>query len=192
MTDKKTSAESAAATLDGTELVRAVQSAANVQTTTQAIRDLAPSKGVTVLAASAVESAVHTGDTVLTTLATIAVAGNTLGANGRLRITALFKFTGTAGAKTPVISFGGSTFFNTASGATDLSARLQIEITNRNATNSQVANPNVAGVWGFSTTAVTTAAIDTTASQNILLRGQLANAGDSIAVESYLVEVIRP
>jgi hypothetical protein len=147
----------------------------------------------TVLAASAVESAVHTGDTNLTTLVTIAVPGNTLGANGRLRITVLYRFTGTAGTKTPTISFGGTTFFTAPSGTTGLSWRLQVEVSNRNATNSQVSQ-TVAGGGGFASSAadVATATIDTTASQNILLQGQLANGGDSIAVESYLVELLIP
>lgn len=46
MADTKTSAESAAATLDGSELVRGVQAGGNVKITTQAIADLAPAGGL--------------------------------------------------------------------------------------------------------------------------------------------------
>lgn len=144
-----------------------------------------------ILAASAVESAVHTGDLLLTTLATIVVPANTLGANGRLRITVQWRFTGTAGTKTGSIAFGGTNFFQLAYTASALSGSVQREICNRNATNSQVSAALTAQGPVTSTSDIVTAAIDTTSAQNILLTGQLANAGDSIAVESYLVEVIK-
>lgn len=143
-----------------------------------------------VLARSSVESAVHTGDTNLTTFATVAVPGNTLGANGRLRITVLYRFTGVAGAKTPTVTFGGVTFGSIASSAANLSWNAQVVIANRNATNSQICQPLGASSFTVSSNDIVTAAIDTTASQNVVFQGQLANAGDSIAVESYLIEVI--
>lgn len=146
-----------------------------------------------VFAASAVESAVHTGDTILTTFYTIAIPANTLGANGRLRITLSWRFTGTAGAKTMQVGFGGTTFFTAASGAATLTAANQIVIANRNSTSSQVLG-NVATTTSFgdTTTDIVTGSVDTTASQDLVIQGQLANSGDSIAVESYLIEVIRP
>src|SRR5207237_2035422 len=49
---KKTSEESAAAALDGTELVRAVQSSASVQTTAQAIANLASAYKLSAFAAT--------------------------------------------------------------------------------------------------------------------------------------------
>lgn len=148
---------------------------------------------VSVFAYSNVESTVHTGDTNATTFATIAVAGNTLGANGSLRITALFNYVGTAGTKTFTIAFGTATLVSAAATTAQLSTNYQVRIANRNATNSQVAfgNNSTTGV-GSTTTGIVTAAIDTTTSQNIVISGQLSNGGDSIALESYLVELINP
>lgn len=144
-----------------------------------------------ILAQSSVESTVHTGDTNATTFTTITVPANTLGANGRLRISVLYRFVGTAGAKTTTITFGGTTFYTLSQNSTSLSWRGQIEIANRNATNSQVAGPSAAATFQSATTDVVTGSVDTTASQNITFAGTLANGADSIAVESYIVEVLR-
>jgi hypothetical protein len=69
----------------------------------------------------------------------------------------------------------------------------RVKVQNRNLTNSQVANPTIvaSGGWGQSTTAVTTAAIDTTSSVTILLTGQLGTNTDTITLESYSVNVIK-
>lgn len=146
-----------------------------------------------VLAASHAESAVHTGDTSAATFATIAIPGNTLTANGALRITLLYRFVGAGGNKTTTLTFGGTTFLSASNGTSTLSAQSQIIIRNRNATNSQVS------AWSSNSQSFTslpadvvTAAVDTTQSQNLVIGGQLANAGDSIALESYLIEVVRP
>lgn len=145
------------------------------------------------IARSAVAQTAHTGDTAETTLSggTITVPADTLGANGRLRISLFMRFTGTAGTKTVRIKFNGTTFFEAANGATILSARSLAEIANRNATNSQVGGPlGLQGIGG-STNDVVTSAHDTTGALDITITGQLGNAGDSIAIASYLVEVLR-
>lgn len=61
----------------------------------------------------------------------------------------------------------------------------------RNATNSQVGGPTGNDGFTTATTAVVTAAIDTTAAVNIVLTAQLASAGETITLESYTVDVIR-
>lgn len=139
----------------------------------------------------------HTGDTSLTTLATIAVPGNTLGANGRIRLSLLWRFTngGSPGFKTISVSFGGSVIFSGSStNTTQLSCGHSIGFANRNSTSSQVATVPTGGLAGVSLTTsdIVTTSIDTTASQNLIIQGQLANAGDSISIESYLVELMTP
>lgn len=150
-----------------------------------------------VLAASAVAQAL-TGTTAETTLATITIPANAMGPNGMVRVTTLWTSTGNNGTKDPRVRFGGvsgaaySPQQHTASAST-ISQMAQTRIANRNATNSQVGHVSGAGVggWGQSS-AVTTSAIDTTAAQDIVISGQLANAADSLTLQSYLVELLRP
>lgn len=59
-----------------------------------------------VIAASAVAVS-HTGDTIETVLANIAIPAGAMGANGALHITAVFSYTNSANAKTLRIRLGG-------------------------------------------------------------------------------------
>ena len=167
--------------------------AANGSTVLQEILDSGVySKGLTILGASAV-SASHTGSTVETTLATISVPANAMGANGIIRVTAQWSFAGAGGTRTPRIKFGATTYGGPALTSAGLSARVQAQWANRNNTSSQVGNEPTQVNWSQNNTAVsTTSAIDTTSAQNITLTGQLSSAGDTITLESYLVELIRP
>lgn len=149
-------------------------------------------KGVYILASSNVAGSAHTGDTLETTLATIQVPANAMGANGTLRITVTARCTGTAGTKTLRVKFGGTTFSETANGTTILSVRNAAHVSNRNATNSQIGMGAGSTGYGGSTSDVTTGAIDTTANQDITITVQLANAADSGAIAQYLVELIVP
>jgi hypothetical protein len=63
-------------------------------------------------------------------------------------------------------------------------------IANRGAQNSQVGSPNDMVGTGTSTSAPTTAAIDTSADQEAKLEILLANSGDTITLESYSIEVM--
>lgn len=160
-----------------------------------AITSLTASAAVkpTILAASAVESTVHTGDTNVTTLATINVPANTLGPNGRLRISALLRFIGTTNTKKAIITFGGTTFVSTTSVSASLSAWVVTDIANRNATDAQVAHAStLAGPAGNAAGDIVTGTIDTTADQSIVIAGQLTDGADSVALESYVVEVLKP
>ncbi len=141
------------------------------------------------LATSAVAVS-HTGSTAETTLATISVPANALGANGALRITAQMGYSGGTSTWTPRIKFNGTSFIEPAAFAnTLLSARLQTQIHNRNATNSQVGTAliqaNFSGVAG----AVVTSAHDTTGALNITITGQLTNGADTVRLDSYTVEL---
>jgi hypothetical protein len=151
-------------------------------------------KGVYIIAMSAATGMTVTGTTGETTLATVAIPGNTLGANGALRITAQWTKTGTAGTVDPRIKFGGTTYMDIgAAGATVLSGRYQTEIHNRNVTNSQIGT--AIGQANFAmqatTTSVTTA-LDTTTSQNVTFTCQLGNTGDTCELSSYTIEILKP
>jgi hypothetical protein len=130
-----------------------------------------------------------TGTTSLTTLATVTVPADAMGPNGALRITTTWSWTNNANNKTLTIVFGGTNHVGTVA-TTIGEMRTCTDIINRNATNSQVnggGNPNS---FGFGAGKVTSAA-DTTIAQNIDFKAQLANAADTVTLESYLVEILR-
>jgi hypothetical protein len=135
-----------------------------------------------ILAQTTVPSS-HTGDLVETTLATVTIPANALGANGR--VTIVFGVTQTT-AQTLKMKLGGTTLFTVATAATTYI--LNGCIANRGAANSQrhefiqvgVSNASVTGQLG-------TAAIDTTASVDITITGTLTNAANSITLESLHV-----
>lgn len=135
----------------------------------------------------------HTGNTSETTLATVTIPANAMGLNGVLRISSVWRAGANNGnAKTPRIrlnGIAGTTYFTTAL-ASSLSARdMSRTIANRGAANSQIGGASGSAV-GASTTAVTTSAIDTTAAVDLVFTGQLADGSDTIALDSYLVELV--
>lgn len=140
---------------------------------------------VQVLAQSAV-GVTHTGDLNETTLATVTIPAGAMGANGQVEIWTLWAFTG-SNTKTARVKFGGTTYASAAP-TTHASGHLVSRIGNRNATNSQVGPVSVG--TSTSSLAPVTSAVDTTAAVNIEITGQLAAAGDSITLESYLITII--
>lgn len=130
------------------------------------------------------------------TLATITVFGNSMGANGALRIRPYYLMTNNANLKTPRVRFSGAsgTQVLPSGGVASVDDLVgDIWIINRNATNSQVMysfSDYFAG--GGITTRVggrLTLAVDTTADTTIVITGQKATAGDTLTLDSYLVEL---
>lgn len=145
-----------------------------------------------VLAHSAVAASV-TGTTSETTLATVAVPANALGPNGMLRITSLWSFTSSANTKTLKVAFGGSNFVHITPTATQ-SFQTVTTIFNRNAANAQVGPITAAGSgggFGSLGSSLFTATVDTTTSKDVQFKATLANAGESITLEAYLIELAR-
>jgi len=141
-----------------------------------------------VLAASAVAAA-HTGDTLETPLATIAIPAGAMGPNGQLRVTTQWSYTNSANGKTLRVRFGGGagTSYLAQAVAATASAQFQNRIGNRGAANSQVGNSNTA--FGTTTAGVVTSAVDTSAGVNLVITGQVANTAETVTLESYLVEL---
>lgn len=152
---------------------------------------MAALKGVYVLGASAIGSS-HTGSTTETTLATIAVPANAMGANGVLRITAQWGYSGGAGGWTPRIKFNGTSFIEPSAFANTSFRSPANADRNRNATNWQLGTALVQGNWGASPTAVVTSSHAATGALNITITGQLANAADTITLHAYTVELVVP
>jgi len=144
------------------------------------------------LGASAAASSV-TGTLTETALATVTVPASSLGANGRIRIFALFSFTNSANSKIMRIRFGGiaGDIFLTNTQTTNATLFCTKEFANRNATNSQVAFAQGQPGFAATTAAVTTGTQDTTVSKDVVISGLLANTGETITLESYTVEMLR-
>jgi hypothetical protein len=145
-----------------------------------------------VLAASAV-AVVTPADATEDVLATITVPANAMGANGVLRITAVFSGTNNVNSKLCNVRYSGAggTLYAQANISSN-KFRTQVQIANRNATNSQAGFDASGGGFGLSAAAIATSAVDTTASTTIVITGQKAVAGDTLTLESYLVELIIP
>jgi hypothetical protein len=132
----------------------------------------------------------HTGDLTETTLATVTIPANSMGANGLLRVTLLWSFTNSANIKHLITRFDGiaGTIFSHLQPTANARARQQFLIANRGATNLQVGQPVDLIGPGFSTAALVAGAIDTTADRDLVFNAQLANTGETITLEEYLVE----
>ena len=147
---------------------------------------------IIVLGASAV-AASGAADTNENTLATVTIPAGAMGLNGILRVTSLWSYTNSVNNKTLRIrlgGIGGTSYLAVTATTSSLFADVR-EIANRGAANSQVTKSS--GVqFGTSSGAVVTGAIDTTAATTLVLTGQKASAGETLTLESYLVELILP
>lgn len=132
----------------------------------------------------------HTGNTTETALATITIPANTLGALGQIRIYWVGTATSNANNKTFRVRWGGmsgtiiySTTVTTNTTVVDLRT-----IANRSATNSQIHHAGTSALGSGLATTPTTSSVDTTASADLVITGQLATSTDSINLEYYNME----
>lgn len=134
----------------------------------------------------------HTGNTNETALATISIPAGAIGPNGFARVTTLWKYTNSGNTKTLRVRLGGvsgTVFFGLGVTTTNALQNIQI-IRNRGAANSQVSMTNsISGVFGTSAADPSTGAVDTASAQDLVISGQLANSGETITLESYIVEI---
>lgn len=143
------------------------------------------------LAASAIESSV-TGTTSETTLATVVVPGNAMGANGILEIDHVWSSNGDASNKTFTIKVGANFILGSVLASVGVYQGRHI-LSNRNSTSSQVQFRNTQHL--FSTTAAglnTTFTIDTTADFSILFTATLADSADTVTLDRYMIRLMRP
>lgn len=134
-----------------------------------------------------------TGTTAETILASVAIPAGSMGPKGILRITTEWSYTNGANAKTLRTRFGSGiagTIFDVIVPTATAFQRRQCDIKNRSSLVAQMAPPSgyVAG-FGSTTGAPLTGAVDTAANQTLALTGQLASSGDTITLESYVVEI---
>lgn len=151
---------------------------------------LASPSPVVVLARSAAPVS-HTGDTNEFTFASVTIPAGRLGPNGVLRITRTWTMPNNANTKTLRGKLGATTFFVLALAAGVVTTTAQHLIQNRASAASQMGtNQDSSSGVGSTASGLVTAAIDTTVDQTLLLTGQLGAAGDTLTLESYLVELL--
>ena len=134
-------------------------------------------------------------DTSENALATITVPANVMGTNGVLRIRFFFTYTNNANSKTLRLrysSISGGTPIAVAR-TTQLASFFEVQIANRNATNSQV-HTGITGTHGDGTittySGVSTTAVDTTAATTLVITAEKATGTDTVTLESYSVELM--
>ena len=131
-----------------------------------------------------------TGTTAETALASINFPA--MGPNDALRVTAQWSFTGSANLKTLVTKLNSATFgLTTTNSASAVIAKQEISLINRNATNVQLGS-----MYGFGYSSATSGSflspsVETNGINTLTLHGQLANSGETITLEDYIVELIR-
>jgi hypothetical protein len=133
-----------------------------------------------------------TGTVNETVIVSVPIPAGCMGPNSRLRASILWSYTNSANNKTLRVRLGGAagTVHHSLTMTTTVAYRLQMEIANVNSMASQKGAPTMTGGWGTSTGAIATGAIDMTVDQTLAIIGTLASAGETITVESYLVELI--
>lgn len=136
-----------------------------------------------------------TGTMTKTTLATITVPADAMGANGVVEIDMTFEYTSSANNKDITVSFGGTDMFTPASVTTSVAGHYLVRIANLGSASSQVGwftATNTSPFGNSTATALPTAAVNTGSSVTILVTGQLANVGDTITLKRYLAILYRP
>lgn len=146
---------------------------------------------IVVLARSAEVATAPSNNTNENALATITVPANAMGANGFVRVYAVFSFTGSTNQKSLRVRFGGASgtvmFQTDQTTAANTIYTIETIIQNRNATNSQVSRGN--SQYGAGVVNAATASVDTTADTSIVLSGQKATGSETLALQQYVVEL---
>jgi hypothetical protein len=119
------------------------------------------------------------------------VPGNLLGTNGQLRIHYTEAHNNTAGTKTVVVQYGGTSFFTGTETATTTGNEM-FRISNRGVANAQVqAAGSAATIFGVTSTTQGTGSVDSTQSQTVV--HQLRHSGaatDWTILQDVLIEVL--
>lgn len=125
------------------------------------------------------------------TLATITVPAGAMGANGSLRISTYWEFTGSTNSKTMKIKLGATTFYNNlTSTAANISWNHQFVIQNANDVAAQVAQSSLSSAFGYNSAAGVAGSENTAVAKDITITGQKASSGETLTLVRYTVEVL--
>lgn len=129
-------------------------------------------------------------DTTEDVLATVTIPAGAMGISGAVRVTTVWTITNSANAKTLRMRFGGTsgTAYLSTAATTSASFSDCHLISNRGSASSQVGSAQAIGLGG-SAAAVITSSVDTASATTIVISGQKASAGETLTLESYLVEL---
>lgn len=132
-----------------------------------------------------------TGSTSETILATITIPGGLIRAGDMLRIMYQGTHNNSVGTKTHRIRFGG--IGGSAYLATAPTTSITITDDRRISfpTTSSQKGHSAASVYGASSSGTVTGAVDTSSNVDLVFTGQLSDGADNMALESYVVELIR-
>lgn len=137
----------------------------------------------------------HTGDTTETALATYTLPANTLPSNGALRIITFWSRSGSGGVTTIRVRLGGTSgtqYLDTTISASSAGAQGETIIyANSSVTAQKGLGTASVNPWAGSVNPTITSAVDTTSNADIVISGQCANAGDSIKLEAYAIELLQ-
>lgn len=192
----------AAASTGAAAILRAVQSGASKKITMIAavvealsaatLREFCKALGLWYVVDKSAVRVAHTGSTSEFAFATITIPAGALGPNGMVRVWAVFSCTSSGNNKILRARFGGAagTAFQETTITTSGSSSFMRFFQNRNSQASQVSGAaSSASGSGNNSLGVVTATINSANAQDIVISGQLANAGEEIALEGYLVEL---
>lgn len=135
-----------------------------------------------------------TGTTNETELYNVTIPGGTLGPNGVLKITLLFSFANSTNLKTFKFKFGGVQVWSVSQTSASIFGGQMVKLViNRNSESAQIwtAQNTWVGIGGGVTAAHVAGAINTAVDQAISVTGQLASTGETITLESVMVEVLK-
>lgn len=137
-----------------------------------------------------------TGTLSETLLASVLIPAGTIGANGRIRISHVWSNNNSGNNKTRNIRFGSAagvsgSLVTAIASTTNLSHYNEHVLCNRNDQASQIGNvpATATGGPGSFASASFTSTVNTAADSYINFTGTLANTGDTITLEHYLIEV---
>lgn len=152
------------------------------------------SSGIPVItrASGAAIANVNPGNTTENILATVSIPAGAMGPNGFIEVVSLWSHTNSANIKTPRVRLGGIAGFAfiNPSISTSASSQLYCILRNRNSVASQVAHaPSTTTMFGSTSSAVVTGAIDTSAAQDLVFTAQLALGTETLGLEAYIVRV---
>lgn len=125
------------------------------------------------------------------TIYTANVPANAMGANGKLRFDGTFTNNNSAGTKTPILAFGGTTIFTSVI-STNLTMIILKRITNMGVTNAQSTDGAVGNLGSGAAAAAAPiySAIDTTAATTVTVTMNLNTATDFGLMLNSTLELI--